>query len=82
MTANDTTDDDKIERFSKNRRLGSRHASLAGVDGAEVSVKTPNVHTDEQIGVEFALDAEATRQLAARIARAADEAEADVPVDE
>jgi len=48
MTDNDH---DTQKRTVHEDSLGSRQVTLDGVNGAAVSVKTPNIFTDEQIGV-------------------------------
>ena len=60
MTATDTNGDrpeKRIVRQSDN--LGSRHSRLDGVDGAALSVDTPEIFSEESIGVSgFAYDDE------------------------
>jgi len=82
------------------RSLGVRRTQLDGVDGATLTVETPEHHGDEEISVaayayddepgdvelilgtdvriDLTLSPTAARQLADRLAAAADEADADV----
>jgi len=49
MTDNDNDTDKRT--VLENEQLGSRQVGLGGVDGAAVSVETPDLFTEEEIGV-------------------------------
>ena len=52
MSSKPTDDDDAQKRtVTENETIGSRHVSLAGVGGAGISVRTPELFEDETIAV-------------------------------